>query len=564
MTTRRLSIPLVVTAAAAAVGSLPSVIGGVSLDTGSNGASTLIDKARPYHHRRRRTKSSQHHNHNDEHRQLDQNNNNFQIDSTYSLKFSQCIDLKLYDEDLFDDNVIEYTKAGQILSTKSYALFHVCQDSDCYYESNDDLYVVDLSVYIQNVASYYANVQSNYCEACDLYYYNFCVTQQGDDDDDDGGNNYNNYNDNNGDDAAAAANGDDDAYVANDDDANNGDDAARRQRHRKTTSYITCNQCQSYGCNNNYGGDDDDGQYQNNNNNNNDDDNNAVVELIEDISQCLNTGMKFNDNELYVGFICSPYDGDGIELAVFLDNECTVYTTMTSFSDIPNYYIYNDADTFSAAETFIKSVFENTMSCAVEEFGNPAYQQQQNYGDDDAANNNSNNYNGNDEVSDYCKGIFEEEEAVAFSSCSADYGNDDQNQNNNNNNNNNQMDDDTVSFYEFDLNYDEADDLDQVCTVLQTMDGEYYYNYDEDYSGTWNEHSWSAKRKKNKKDGKSGSWGFLTDTNGGYAGSGLAILVYVMAAVAVIIGVLFVVGLNERRKRDRRTMNMYYSGGRLV
>ena len=60
------------------------------------------------------------------HRRLDQN---FQVDGSYSLKFSQCVDVKLYDRDLFDENVVSYTKKGQIISTKSYALVHVCQVS---------------------------------------------------------------------------------------------------------------------------------------------------------------------------------------------------------------------------------------------------------------------------------------------------------------------------------------------------------------------------------------------------------------------------------------------------
>ena len=193
-------------------------------------------------------------------------------------------------------------------------------------------------------------MKSNYCNACDQYYYNLCVSSsQGNDD---GGNN-------GGDDAYAAnyavnddgGNGGDDAYAAGDDMANyyNGDDAARRlfpidhnQQQRRAESYITCDGCSAYGCLSSSNNDDaaaytDD--YNNNNAyanaNDHEEEDKAVLEMIEDVSQCLNTGINFNGNDLYVGFMCSPYSGDGVELAVFLDNECTVYTTLKKFEDIP-------------------------------------------------------------------------------------------------------------------------------------------------------------------------------------------------------------------------------------
>ena len=93
----------------------------------------------------------------------------FEIDGSYSIKFSQCVDIKTVDENLFDENLISYVQAGQVVSTKSYVLFHVCQNNNCYYESDDDLYIVDLPTYLSNVAMYYANQRTNYCEACNEF-----------------------------------------------------------------------------------------------------------------------------------------------------------------------------------------------------------------------------------------------------------------------------------------------------------------------------------------------------------------------------------------------------------
>lgn len=495
---------------------------------GDPGTEALLKNARPY--KKKGVNSSAGASSHTKERRLDENN--FEVDGTYNLKFSQCVDMKLFDEDLFDEDVVEYTKAGQIISTQSYALFHVCQDDDCYYESEDDLYIVDLATYVMNVASYHANIKASYCDACDTYSYDYCVAEQQQDD------------------AAAAAGDDyvvaDDAAAAGDDAAAayyEGDDAARRlekKTQRRTTQYIDCDQCEAYGCLNN--GDDD----ANANRRLDGDGDDSVVELIEDISQCLNTGLNWNDNDLYIGFMCSPYDGDGVELAVFLDNQCTVYTSLKSFSDIPTWYIYNDEDVFAEAETYIKNSFTETIPCLDEQFGNPAYQP----GDDDQAAANDDGY----AVNDYCTGIFQEG-ALAFNSNSCAQ-NDDQN----NGNNDDQDLDDQMKFYDYDMNYDDARDLDTVCYVLQQMEGEYYYHYDKENSGTWNDHSgWGGGNNKKK-----GRWGYLGGQlkDSSFTTSGIAIFLYVMLGVSMIISVLFVVGVHEKKKREKAAS--MYMGGRLV
>jgi len=99
----------------------------------NNGALTkaLLQSARPYRPKNNAINNinidttTQHKQHKPKHRQLD---GNLEITSSHTLKFSQCIDLQLLDKDLFDENVIDYTKNGQIMSTKSFALFHVCDN----------------------------------------------------------------------------------------------------------------------------------------------------------------------------------------------------------------------------------------------------------------------------------------------------------------------------------------------------------------------------------------------------------------------------------------------------
>ena len=446
------------------------------------------------------------------HRRLD-----FKIDGTYSIKFSQCVDLKLRSDDLFNDDTIGYTKAGQMISTKSYVLFHVCQGDECCYESDDDLYFVDLPTYVMNMATYHATAKTSYCEACDTYYADFCASNRK---------------------LSATV-------------------EELQKIHRRTSSYITCSQCEAYGCGNN-----DDQQ-----NNNDDEVDEIVVELINDISQCLNTGLRFNDYEMYVGFMCSSNNGGkGVELAIFLDDHCTMYTNLKSFNDIPSYSIYNNAAIFTKAETYIKNSFTETTSCLDEEFDDPSNQSN---GDDD---------NAGDEVNEYCSGIFEAG-AVAFNSCASS--NDDQNKYESYQNN-----DDKYNFYAYDMNYDGDEDLNEVCYVLQGMEGAYTYNYDSSNSGSW--YSSSSGNGSSGSSGNSqsskGNWSFFNrggkSSGEGNAGSntssaagavdvgisGVAIFLYVLLSFAIIILTLFGIGWYARKKRreGRVSDEPAYIGGRLV
>ena len=129
-------------------------LGNRQLRRGDPAAEALLRHARPYRRPDGRA------------RRLDEE---FEIDGSYSLKFSQCVDARTYDEDLFDEDLVEYAQAGQVVSSKSYVLFHVCQDDDCYYDAEDDLYVVDLPTYLANVATYHANKRNDYCEQCERF-----------------------------------------------------------------------------------------------------------------------------------------------------------------------------------------------------------------------------------------------------------------------------------------------------------------------------------------------------------------------------------------------------------
>ncbi len=111
-------------------------------------------------------------------RKLDDNSNG-QFDGSYSLKFSQCLDVQTYNADLFDQDILEYSSSGKVVSVKSYILFYICQTNvNCDYDADDvDLYMVDLPTYLSTAAQYHANIRNDYCEVCEKFE-DYCNPQQ--------------------------------------------------------------------------------------------------------------------------------------------------------------------------------------------------------------------------------------------------------------------------------------------------------------------------------------------------------------------------------------------------
>ena len=118
---------------------------------GDPGTEALLKKARPYFARRRLQEE-------------------VAFDGSYNLKFSRCVDVKTYDELLFEgEDIIEDVKAGDVVAVKSFVLFHVCQSATCDYDAEDDLYMIDLPTYLKGIAQYHANKRNDYCTECDMF-----------------------------------------------------------------------------------------------------------------------------------------------------------------------------------------------------------------------------------------------------------------------------------------------------------------------------------------------------------------------------------------------------------
>ena len=276
------------------------------------------------------------------------------------------------------------------------------------------------------------------------------------------------------------------------------------------SSVIDCDQCTLFSC---YDNDDDAQSLESIDD--------GVTSLIDDLANCMPSGQYWNDEQLYIGVMCSSY-GDGVELAVFLDNECTVYTSIAKLRNVYQNYIHenNWQDLSSHAEMYIKNAFEIDMPC-------------QQVGNVDQVQTNDDANTGN--VSEFCQQIFAEG-AVDFGQCySHKYTNGSLNNSGY----------DEFSWYTYDMTYNEANDLHDVCTVVYEMSGEYSYSYNEKRSGTW------YKRDKS---------GFIKNFSNGLSFSPLITTLFVLLGAGTIGGSTFI----AYRKRKTRRMEPLYRGGAMI
>jgi len=178
----------------------------------------------------------------------------------------------------------------------------------------------------------------------------------------------------------------------------------KEEQRKLAKQAISCDQCKAYEC---YAAENADDQVQSR-----EELDEAVADWIDELVECKETGVYWNDMALYVSAMCTPY-GDGVELAVFVDDECTMYTNQQSFYDVwdPSNDNENGVNYLTYAEEILKSSFSEVTACSELQYGYP-----DGYAGDDADEDGDDEEN---EMNEYCQEVLEGDNFVDFNNCGA-------------------------------------------------------------------------------------------------------------------------------------------------
>jgi hypothetical protein len=432
----------------------------------------------------------------------------WEINGYYSVEFDTCLSLKTANEDLFEDELVSYAANGLVTSATSYILFTVCETSSCYYQSSSQkmTFITDIATYFQALSEYLPNQVQQYCEGCeqneDYCMGNLQMDDQAQQEEDE------------------AEEDEDEESGEEDEESGDGEDrklAGKRRRlgNQRVVEYINCNQCEAYECFNN---DEEERKleevaY----------DMESAVEWINELAECKELeDIAYNDVALYAGLMCNA-KGTGVEIAVFMDDECSLYTTVKSFADVMS---YDDKQYFSISQDMVQYTFTNKFDCEnIEvEYTNP-YEENQDEEDESEDDGEA------PEAAEYCTDLFDE--TVDMYDCGADQDADEDQD---------AEDEDynlsSYEWYSYELTQDQAEDAASVCQVLNGWDSDSGKSksyqgktvYDEKSSGTLYKY---------KKGRNSGS---------GSGGSTAAIVVFVVIIVGAV-GFMFFKNKNADSKK---------------
>jgi hypothetical protein len=215
-----------------------------------------------------------------------------------------------------------------------------------------------------------------------------------------------------------------------------------------------------------------------------------IAEWVQGISQCQATEALLDYYyPLYAGFMCNQ-DGSGVDIALFLDEDCSIYTSKASFKKVASeddqLYMYE-------AASLVQYPFLNRVNCNGEiQYITPDQYEYQAQNYNYYANN---NYQEAGQVSEFCQSLFEGGDAggaVSLRDCNADGQQD--NQEDDQFYNYNQEDDqyqqaqedqsyvtqyysEDYYWYSYILSYENSQDNEATCQIINSMQGEYEYIY---------------------------------------------------------------------------------------
>mmetsp|Transcript_26134 Transcript_26134/g.63726 ORF Transcript_26134/g.63726 Transcript_26134/m.63726 type:complete len:508 (-) Transcript_26134:106-1629(-) len=453
-------------------------------------------------------------------RKLDQEEE-WEINGYYSVEFDTCLSLETGNENLFDDDIIAYAANGLVKSERSYITFTVCESNNCYYLSDDEklTFITDVGTYFTALAEYLPNQVKDYCEGCEENYDYCSGNLQAEAEDQD-----------------AAEEDEEEGEEEESEEEEGGERKLKRNRRKlannRYVEYINCDQCDAYEC---FADMEDEGGRQLDQQEEYDID--GAIEWLNGLAECQELeDVVYDNTALYAGLICNS-KGDGVEIGVFMDDECSLYTTVKSFSDVMS---YADQQYYSMSQEIVQYTFTNQFDCQnIEiEYTNP-YEEDQDEDQEEEEDNGE-----APEAAEYCTDLFDN--TVNMADCDIDQNEEQEDED--------QDEDENMANYEwysYEISNEDAEDAQAVCKVLNGFDT------DSGKSKSW----------KGKTVYDSGSSGSLynykkskSSRNGGGGGGTFALI---LVALLVVGGVAFFM-FNKKKNDSKRAPLINASNGQMA
>lgn len=492
------------------------------MEKGQVNKHTLMKNAKPYNAAARKLEDQE-----------------WQINGMYSVQFNSCFSMTVSDEDLFDENIINYASQGDVVAEKSYILFSVCYTSECYYQAENEkmTFITDIPSFFQAFADFLPNQVENYCEGCQQNY-DYCsgqlayeYEQQAYEEQQQAAEEEAANEDGAAEEEAAEEGGAEGEEGAEEGAEEGGerrklssvmDITSRKLANNREIKMIDCDTCNAYECfeaeqegqNQQQQGDDVVYEFED------------ALNWLDGLSQCQQMENVYFDNmAVYGGLICNA-DGNGVEIGVFFDADCQVYAPKVSYASLMT---YADSQYFTMSEEVVEYMFTNDFSCYQPEvvYTNP-YQYEEDAQQDENAQEEENQA---PEAAEWCQALFNGQmEATNMYDCGVDANAEQQQAEE-------EQYDQNLYYYEwysYQITDEQADDASEVCQAVKSMNGQVSTVYDKKNGGTL----YNYKKQWNSNGG-----------NNGMGSGAIVSLVILLVVVAGAVGA-FVFNKKDSDKKE--------------